>query len=137
MPQGYRNDGTKLGFQKGNKNPKFGKRFTQKERKEMSEMIKELNFNTGKKCRFWKGGKRITNGYLEIYYPTHPFCNNKKYVRKHRLVMEKHLERLLKPEEIVHHINGQIRDNRFKNLMLFASNSEHSKFHRNKEKLCV
>jgi len=69
------------------------------------------------------------DGYVTIYMPRHPFCNNSKRVREHRLVMEKHIGRYLNPEEIVHHINGIKDDNRFENLKLFKNNSEHSYHH--------
>ena len=77
----------------------------------------------------WKGGKTIhSTGYIFIYIPTHPYAHN-GYVFEHRLVMEKHLGRYLKPEERVHHINKIKDDNRPENLKLFNNESEHQKFH--------
>jgi len=58
------------------------------------------------------------------------------YVMEHRLVMEAHLGRYLDPEERAHHINGDIEDNRKDNLMLFASESAHQKFHGKRRKGC-
>lgn len=74
----------------------------------------------------WKGGRIIEKEkYVLIKNNIHPYCNNKGYVREHRLVMEKLIGRYLKPEEVVHHINGDPADNRIDNLQLFANESEH------------
>ena len=83
----------------------------------------------GSKHWNWNGGKIIKIGYILIKNPNHPFANSKGYVREHRLVMEKYLGRGLLPKEIIHHINGDKKDNRIENLMLFANKGEHIIFH--------
>lgn len=93
----------------------------------------------GNKYAF-KNGKTTIGGYVLLYKPKHPFCNCKRYILEHRLVMEKHLKRYLTREEVIHHKGikypvGSIKnrqDNRLENLRLFPNNSEHQKFHKRK-----
>jgi hypothetical protein len=82
----------------------------------------------GVKASNWKGGRRTHKGYILIYCPDHPNTIMRFYVKEHRLVMEKHLGRYLKKEEVVHHINQNKADNRIENLQLFANHCEHMKF---------
>jgi len=52
-----------------------------------------------------------------------------KYIEEHRFVMAQHIGRDLRPGEIVHHINGDRRDNRIENLVI-TTNSAHIVEHR-------
>ena len=47
----------------------------------------------------------------------------------HRIVAEEMLGRPLKRGEVVHHIDGNKRNNAPENLMVFSSQSEHVKWH--------
>jgi hypothetical protein len=77
------------------------------------------NGRWGKEAARWKGGKINASekgNYSYIYRPDHPFATKHGYVMEHRLVMEEKIGRFLKPGEIVHHINGDGKDNRPENL---------------------
>jgi hypothetical protein len=73
----------------------------------------------------WKGGWTTKSGYIYIYMPDHPFANGDSYVAEHRLIMEKHLNRHLTPDEVVHHINGLRWDNRIENLEVLDKHKHH------------
>ncbi len=85
-------------------------------------------YKLGKDCPWWKGGFMINKyGYKLIYSPNHPNTPKNFYIMEHRLVMEKHLGRYLKLEEIIHHVNGNKLDNRIENLKLYKNTYEHIK----------
>lgn len=84
------------------------------------------------KCHRWKGGRKVRkDGYtLVVAPPGHPhpcdsFDTGLTYILEHRLIMEQHLGRYLLPAEVVHHRDGNPRNNAIENLELFASQSEH------------
>ena len=53
------------------------------------------------------------------------------YTSEHRVVMEKYLKRKLTKKEVVHHINGNPRDNRLENLVVLTQ-LEHNRLHKEK-----
>lgn len=67
----------------------------------------------------WRGGKFTDqDGYILVKNRSHPFADNRGYIREHRLVMEEKLGRYLKPTEHIDHVNRIKSDNRLVNLRL-------------------
>ncbi len=86
------------------------------------------SFKKGENHIFFKG-KIKHQGYILLYTPDHPFSNNRNYVKRSRLVMEKYLGRYLTRKEVVHHRDNVRNNDRITNLMYFASESDHQSFH--------
>lgn len=86
---------------------------------------------SGDKTSRWNGGIANRQGYRHVLIPDHPNAVG-GYVAEHRLVMEFILGRLLSEEEVVHHRDGNPKNNLSSNLFLFPSGGLHAKFHQYK-----
>lgn len=72
--------------------------------------------------------KMRDDGYVAVYYPSHPMSRKDGYVMEHRLIMEAHIGRFIERNEVVHHINHIRSDNRLENLQLMSF-QEHAGLH--------
>lgn len=80
----------------------------------------------GKLNHNWKGGRvKDKDGYIKVSIYSHPYSDNKGYIYEHRLVMEKHIGRYLKPGERIHHKNLLRDDNSLRNLKLYSDQKSH------------
>lgn len=70
--------------------------------------------------------KKGDYNYAVVY--DHPYANKYGYVLEHRIVMENSLGRILDKSEIVHHIDGNKRNNEITNLVVLGS-SDHIRLH--------
>ena len=123
---GYKSyDPIKLLFKKNN--------YVWRSHKQASQVKKLVKPNSwkgavGSKNRNWRGGVKLEKGkYRLIWTPNHPNAVN-NYVREHTLVMEKHIERYLTDDEVVHHIDENTFNNDISNLQLMTFN-EHRSLH--------
>ena len=69
---------------------------------------------------------------LQGYY-YHYGSEEQHVIYCHREEAEKMLNRKLKETEVVHHIDHNKKNNSWDNLMVFATNADHSAFHKGKQ----
>lgn len=63
--------------------------------------------------------------YERTYRPDHPNSNYQGLVLTHRLVMSEHIGRPLLDGEVVHHLDGNKRNNNIENLELMSTRDHH------------
>lgn len=109
--------------------PRLGSKISQQHK---NKLVKIAKMRLGKKNPRWCGNKRKSyQGYILIRKPKHPFSDCCGWVREHRLIMEKHLGKILERDQNIHHINGIKDDNRLENLVVCSNSSHHSIYHKN------
>lgn len=109
----------------GRPSPQKGVKWLADRRAKLSEAKKGV-FH--KKTKYGGHRKKRHDGYISVYCPSHPNATKDGYVMEHILVMEEHIKRHLRPEEVVHHINRIRDDNRIENLQLMTF-KEHAGLH--------
>jgi hypothetical protein len=82
-----------------------------------------MTFVIRRRVRIARMGTGLKHGYTKIYGRA-----------AHRVEAEKMLGRPLKPGEVVHHLDGNKRNNRSENLMVFSSQAEHAAWHKTHDK---
>lgn len=76
----------------------------------------------------YKGRYYDNDGYGNIFMPVKKNAKKSGHILEHRLMMETFLGRELNKNEVVHHKNGNKKDNTYRNLQLMTR-SEHGYHH--------
>ena len=86
-----------------------------------------MKFGPGPRNPRWRGGcKKTSHGYIQ-------YLRGGRYEYEHRLRMGLRLRRKLRPDEIVHHLDGDRTNNNEDNLVI-VSRAEHSRLHASKQR---
>jgi hypothetical protein len=72
-----------------------------------------------------------------LYRPGHPTASKAGYIAEHRLIMEKHLGRLLNKWEVVHHVDGNKANNALENLQLMTKMRHDSEILKGRQYLVI
>ncbi|WP_066452435.1 HNH endonuclease signature motif containing protein [Anaerotruncus rubiinfantis] len=94
------------------------KRISQIHKGKIVSLTTKLKISEARKLHGRGHQKKRDDGYIKVYYPSHPSATADGYVMQHRLMMEDHIGRFLTDDEVIHHINHNRSDNRIENLRL-------------------
>lgn len=86
------------------------------------------NYNNDNEVQIWSK-REVYGGYIEIKTP-------EGWAREHVYEIEKKIGRKLGKNEIVHHVDGNKKNNEISNLILMT-NGEHSSFHNKNRKVSI
>lgn len=88
----------------------------------------------GKKSSQWmstkknafKTGRLVTeDGYIKVQCGNHPWLRKNHYMSEHVKVMEEYIGRRIRPNEVVHHKDGNKTNNEILNLVLLTRREHH------------
>ena len=118
---------------------KWRKKMSDESRRRLSETRKGRIFSqehraaisAAKKCDYnglngYGHTKNHNMGYVLTYAPQHPHAHKDGYIMLHTVLMEREIGRYLEPDEVVHHINHDRKDNRIENLRLMKKHDHFS-----------
>ena len=118
-------------------NSELLKIFKGKTKEAISKKARKLKLSKAAEIRFadrseaYKTGRKAivsSKGYILEYCPKHHRADSRGYVLQHILVFEKHTGIQVNRDCIIHHINGDKKDNRIENLCLMSFGA-HSAMH--------
>ncbi len=91
----------------------------------------------GSRNHNWRGGRTVaSNGYVLVRVgKDHHLADVRGYAYEHRVVAEQKLGRRLLPGELVHHLDGDKRNNAAENLEVVADIAHHAAHHRKRDDL--
>lgn len=78
--------------------------------------------------------KLINSGHYLVDCPGHPNLMSNGKIYEHIVVAEQKIGRYLRKGEVVHHLDENGFNNSLDNLIVFATNAEHTAFHFSKDK---
>ena len=86
----------------------------------------------------WNYNKVISKGeYNYVVVKHHPHATKNGYVLEHRIVVENHINRLLLPTEVVHHIDENKKNNDISNLQIMTQTAHSSAHTSERGRMCV
>ena len=89
-----------------------------------------MSYNRGENNPNWKGGvARGSHGRCLIKKAEHPRANNKGYVFRYFLVVEKATGKYLPMSAVVHHVDGDQTNDHPSNLVVCENSSYHQLIH--------
>jgi len=84
----------------------------------------------------YRGGKAVHScGYEQILAKDHPRADSRGYVSEHILICEKSLGKFLPNAAVIHHIDGDVKNNNLSNLLVCQDREYHNLLHRREKAL--